>query len=606
MTAVSNKVRYINKQWFLNKYGNGEKYKEIKAELRNSLKISDTLVTLLMNRGIDTKEKAIQFLYGTMDSVHSPFLLKDMKKAVERTAKAIRNNEKIGAFTDFDADGTTSNAIFGLTFQNVLNYNNFELYIPHRELEGYGLNCKALKKLQDNGCSLVISADIGITAFKEAAYCKEIGLDLIVTDHHLPKFPENYNPNDEDQFQYLPQAYALVNPNRPDCTYPFKGICGCAVAYKFLCALMIELGRSPSELDFLIPIVATAIVADIVPIVDENRVYVKKGLEIMNSKERSGIIGLDALIDVVGYKQIDAEAIGFGLAPRINACGRLEHAMLASELLRTNDPIFAKERAKEINTLNEKRQEYTKKVIEKIYEQIDDQYLSDNIVVCLHVQDVHVGVVGIGAGQVTEKLHRPCIIVTDHPELEGYVVGSARSIKAIHILNVLNACKDAFDKNDDNQRFGGHSQAAGLTISKERFPILQQMLKDYFIKNPVDKSDLTPKLLIDATIRVSDINGKLMEDIEFLAPYGEGNPRVQFGLKSVSCTSLFYKGDTLGIKIPTNTYVLSGVAFKMQDKAKDLKLQNEVATTLDIAFQPTWNDYKGTKSIQLSIADIKK
>lgn len=603
-----NKIRYVDKTWLINKLGNLPQSSEKKEFLKHELKVSDLLATFLLNRNIDTPEKAKVFLYGTTNDLHSPFLLKGMKKAVERTAQAIRNNEKIGFFTDFDADGTTSNALFGLAFKNVLNYNNIVLYIPHREKEGYGLNCPALKKLQDDGCSLVISADIGITAYKEANYCKEIGLDLIITDHHLPKLPDNYNKMDENQEQYLPNAYSLINPNRPDCTYPFKGICGCGVAYKFLCALWMELGRDVNELEFLIPIVTVATIADIVPLIDENRIIVKKGLEMMSRPEKTGIIGLDALIEVTGYKSIDSEAVSFGLAPRINSCGRLEHAILASELLCADDAVFALERAKEINTLNETRKEYQKIVIEKSYEQINQEYLDNNTAICFYVPDAHVGVVGIAAGQLTEKLYRPSIIVTDHPEHEGYVVGSARSIKSIHILNVLMECKDAFDINDDKERFGGHAQAAGLTIKKERFSLLQQKIKEYFDLNPVSPKDLIPKLLMDKAVRLHDVNGALMEDIDFLAPYGEGNPKIYLGLKQIDCSKIrFYKNETLGIVIPADrNRDYKAIGFKMHDKAKDLGLEENVAATLDIAFQPSWNEYQGNRNIQLMLEDIRR
>jgi single-stranded-DNA-specific exonuclease len=603
----NNKIRYINKDWTLNKFGNSQFYKKQKDELKDGLKISDFLATLLMNRGLDTKEKAIKFLFGEMSDLHSPFLLKDMKKAVERVALAINNNEKIGFFTDYDADGTTSNATFGLAFNKVLNYDNIVLYMPHRELEGYGLNNGALKKLKEQGCSVVVSADIGITAYEQAEYCKEIGIDLIITDHHLPKLPENYDKDAKDKSQFLPQAYALVNPNRPDCDYPFKGICGCFVAYKFLCALWMELGRDTSELDFLIPIVAIAIVSDIVPLLDENRIVVKKGLEIMNSKNGTGIVGLDALIEAAGLKNLDSDSIGFGIGPRINACGRMEHAMLASELLRTDDVIFAKERANEINILNENRKKFTKEVIEKAYEQVTTEYMDNNTMLPFYVEEVHVGVVGIGAGQLTEKLSRPSIIVTDHPELEGYLVGSARSVKGIDIFKILSFCEKAFDANDKNQRWGGHSQAAGLTIKKDRFPILAELINDYFTKNPIDPSLITPKIKIDKQIRVTDVNGKLMEDIQFLAPFGEANPKVQLALKETSCTISYKKNDTLGISILTlNSEIMYGVGFKMLDKAKDLNISNEVVSNLDVIFKPAFNEYQGRKSIQLMIDDFRR
>lgn len=604
--TTSNKVRYTEKLWYLNRFGNSPTSKPIKEQLKNELKINDILATLLLNRGIDTKEKAMKFLYGTLDDLHSPFLLKDMEKAVERTKIAIENNETIGFFTDYDADGTTSNALFGLAFRRILNYDNIILHMGDREKDGYGLNNQGLKMLQDKGCSLVITADIGITNYKEAEYCKEIGLDLIITDHHLPKLPADYDENAEDKSQYLPQSLALVNPNRPDCEYPFKGICGCGVAFKFLTALWMELGRDTSELHSLIPIVAIATVADIVPLIDENRIIVKEGLTMMNNPEGTGLVGLDALIKVTGYKHLDADSIGYGLGPRINTCGRLAHAMLASELLTTDDQYFAEKRAKEINDLNATRQEYQREVIEKSFEAITQEYLDNNTMVVLYVPDVHVGVVGIAAGQVTERLYRPSLIVTDHPELEGYLTGSCRSIKDIHVLNVLMSVADAFG-DDENTKFGGHSQAAGLTIRKDRFPILQEAIKKYFEKNPVPPNMLKPRILLDKALRVSDIDAKLMEDIDFLAPYGEANPPVKFGFKNVPVKGIkFHKNDALGISIPNGKRDLRGIGFNMHDKAKDLNLQENVAAILDIAFVPAWNEFKGIKTIQIMLEDIRR
>ena len=605
--TTSQQVKYINKQWLLNKHGNHKNYKPLKEQLMNELKINDILATLLLNRGIKTADEAIKFLYGTLDDLHSPFLLMDMEKAVERTKKAIEGNEMIAFFTDFDCDGTTANAIFGLAFKKILKYENIVLYIPHRKKEGYGLNCPALKNLQDQGCSLVISADIGITAYKEADYCKEIGLDLIITDHHLPKLPEDYDPNDPDQFKYLPQSYALVNPNRPDDNYPFKGICGAFVAFKFLQALWTVLGRDPKELDVLIPIVATAVVADIVPLKDENRIIVKEGLRMMNREGMTGIPGFDEIMKSTGYKQFDADSIAFGIAPRINTCGRLEHAKMASELILSEDEDFSRERAKEINNLNEERKKYQNEVIEKAFEAITEDYLSNNTAVCLYVPKVHAGVVGIAASQVVEKVFRPTIIVTDHPEMEGYLVGSARSIPSLHLLNILMDCKDAFNPNDEKEKFGGHSQAAGLTIHKDNFPKLQEALRKYFIVHPVSKEELMPKLVLDKALRITDVNGKLMEDIDFLAPYGAENPSVKFGFKNVPSVIKFYKNDTLGFILPSaNGQSLRGSGFRMHDKAKDLGLQESVSANLDLAFVPKWNEYGGHKSIQVGVEDFRR
>ena len=405
-------------------------------EISKKYQISELLAKILLNRNIDTDDKIEKFLYPKLEDLNSPYLFKDMEKAVNRIEKALSGKEKITIYGDYDVDGITSITVLK-SFLDEIDAN-VDYYLPNRLSEGYGLNNLALDKIKENGTQLLITVDCGISAYNEVAYAKSLGMDVIVTDHH--ECPE-----------ILPEAIAVIDAKRNDDTYPFNSLAGVGVSFKLVQAVCEKL-KLPAEtyLKYL-DIVCLGTVADIVPLIEENRVIVKYGLETMKKTKN---VGLKALIETSGYKSIDSSAISFGLAPRMNACGRMGQAEIALKMLLTNDENEAKQIAEKLQVMNRERQEIERIIMQDAVEIIQKKHMENENVIVVGNENWHHGVIGIVASKITEAYYKPSILICFEGE-DGK--GSGRSIDGFDLHEALSACGEYLLK------YGGHEMAIGLT-----------------------------------------------------------------------------------------------------------------------------------------------
>jgi single-stranded-DNA-specific exonuclease len=478
-------------------------------ELINTMNVTPLIASLLLNRGIETAEQADQFLNIEKHGFFDPFMLLGMEQAVKRINDAMANHEKILIFGDYDADGVSSTTVLLETLNSLGADADF--YIPNRFTEGYGPNEMAFRHAHDEGFSLIITVDTGISAVKEAALAKELGVDLIITDHHEPG-------------PVLPDAYAIIHPKQPDCQYPFKELAGVGVAFKLAHAL---LGKAPEH---LLEIAAIGTIADLVPLHGENRLIARLGIQQLKRTERKG---LKALLKAAGAdgKDVNEETIGFAIGPRINAVGRLESADPAVHLLMSEDEDEAQSLAKDIDLLNKERQKIVSQITEEAIEQVESMYpIEENPVLVLAKEDWNPGVVGIVASRMVEKYYRPTIILSiDHGK--GIAKGSARSIEGFDLFANLSTCRDILP------HFGGHPMAAGMTLDIDDVDQLRQRLNALAAEKLTDK-DFIPIKTIDAECTLSEITTDSIEEIGLLAPFGMNNPKPLFLLDSVQLGSM--------------------------------------------------------------------
>ncbi|RKD34650.1 single-stranded-DNA-specific exonuclease RecJ [Thermohalobacter berrensis] len=551
-------------------------YKKAK-EISQKLNISELIAKILLNRGLESSEECQMFLEADIDRLNDPFLLKDMDKAVNRIKKAIDNRENIWIYGDYDVDGITSTSILKLFFKKLGIEVNY--YIPDRLKEGYGLNKDAIDYIALNKGQLIITVDCGISSIKEINYCKEIGVDIIVTDHHQC-------PKD------IPKALAVINPNREDCMYPFKKLAGVGVAFKLIQALSKELNI---ELDYneILPIVATGTVADVVSLLGENRIIVKNGLKLMQKTTNKGI---KALIDVTGLanKKISSGHIGFVLGPRINAAGRVGFASSGVELLTTDDEYKAKELAKKLNDENNKRQQIEAKILDEAEEIIksDKNYHKEKVLV-IASENWHSGVIGIVSSRITEKYYKPSILISIE---DGEGKGSARSISSFNIYDALSRCKELFNT------FGGHKQAAGLSISKDKINIFRNKINE-IAENLMTEEDLIPEIEVDCEVSLDNITIKIIKDLEKLEPFGIDNPSPQFLCKDLIVKSIKQVGSQnkhLKMVVERDGKSIDCIGFNMGHYIKKIKVKDkiDVITAIEI------NDFSGVEKIQFNIKEI--
>lgn len=472
------------------------------------LNISPLLAKLLVVRGIPDVCEAEQFLFGGHEQFHDPFLLNGMKEAVERIRRALSAGEKIRIYGDYDADGVSSTSLMIYLLRTL--GADFDYYIPHRVHEGYGLNVSALDHARESGVSLLITVDNGISAVKEVEYAQSLKIDVIVTDHHEP--PE-----------WLPDAYAVINPKKPGCGYPFKHLAGAGVAFKLAHAL---LGRLPEE---LLEIAAIGTVADLMPLNGENRIMVKLGLERMRN---SGNKGIRALCDVsnVDIGLLNASHIGYALAPRINAGGRLEHAGQAVQLLTADSEQEAEDLAVHLDLLNRERQRIADEMTKEAFRQIKDDGYADRKVLVAAKEGWNVGIVGIVASKVLEEYYRPTLVLSIDPDT-GTAKGSARSIPGFDIRQALSECEELLD------HYGGHQAAAGMTLSAENIPHLANRL-NRLAEEWLSEEDFVRILTADLECGLEDVNLETIGQISLLEPFGMGNPSPRFVIKELKVNEL--------------------------------------------------------------------
>lgn len=541
--------------------------------LSGELGISPVTAQVLYNRGFTTPEAAHRFLTVGREQILDPFLLKDMDKAVELVRRRIASGQPIMVYGDYDVDGITGTAVLVLALRAL--GAEVAYYIPDRFSEGYGFNTGALEAIRQQGCDFILSVDTGVAATAEAAAAREMGMTLVVTDHHEPG-PE------------LPKVDALVNPKRPDCTYPFKGLSGVGVAFKLALAL-----GTPGVWD-LLDIVTLGTIADMVPLVDENRAIVREGLSRLGNTSRPG---LRALMDVAGVRQpITATHIGFALGPRINALGRMGSARAGVELLLTDDPIRARELALQLDEANRQRQAVEAQILEEALAQAEALPPEEKeYVLVLAGEGWHHGVVGICAARVLEAYHRPAILLSiDGDEVRG----SARSIPAFHMFRALSQVSDLFSK------FGGHAAAAGMTLRRKAdLPELRRRLNQIGAAW-LRPEDLVPQLSIDAFLRLDQINDDLMMELQRLEPHGVGNPAPVFAASDLAVQDVRImgkEGQHLKLWVRQN-----GAGCSMEAVGWGMApAQPAPRAHVQVAFQPEYDTWQGQTRLRLTMKDLK-
>ena len=550
---------------------------KIIEELKNSLGVSSVIATLLAQRGITNFDEAKTFFRPELSQLHDPFLMKDMDIAVERLSRAISDNEKILIYGDYDVDGTTAVSVMYLFLKTFTEH--IAHYIPDRYDEGYGVSYQGIDFANDNGFTLIISLDCGIKANDKVAYAKEKGIDFIICDHHRPA-------------EQLPKAVAVLDPKRKDCDYPFKELCGCGVGFK-LAQAYYQFHALPFEgLVPLLDLVVVSIAADIVPMIGENRVLSYFGLQQLNTQPRNG---LKALMNVSNRKDtFTISDVVFGIAPRINAAGRIEHGNKAVELLIQDDFTLAKEQADYIDKHNHTRKELDQSITREALEMIVPD--AKSTVVCS--DNWHKGVVGIVASRLIESHYRPTIVLTEN---NGKLTGSARSVKGFDVYNAIDECSDLLEQ------FGGHMYAAGLTMKKENLQKFTQRFEEVVSKS-ITEEMLVPEISIDLEMELKDINFKTYRILQQMAPFGPSNNRPVLMLKGVVDNGrgrLIGSEQShlkLGITDALGSAVFDGVGFGMAHHFP--KIQNK--EPFDICFVLEENEWNGRNNLQLIIKDVKK
>lgn len=541
--------------------------------LSRTLGVHPIIAQLLINRGLEDFAAASGFLQTGIDQFYDPFLLKDMDKAVERVKLSQQKGETVLIFGDYDVDGITASVVL----RQILNRFGVKVFnhIPDRMDDGYGLNDQAAGIARQCGASLVISVDCGITALHAAKILKENSIDLIVIDHH--------EPSDEG----IPDALAVIDPKRKDCPYPFKHLAAVGLAAKFAQALV---GEMPED---ILDLVALGTIADVVPLYGENRVFVKLGLPYIEKTHNKGLQALLETARIKG-KTLKPYHAGFIIGPRINAAGRMDSAHLALDLLLSTDEQDAMRLAQELETINLKRQQLQRKIIQEAMQMIEhDIDLDRHKVIVLAKEGWHKGVLGIVASRVVETFYRPAIIASIE---DGWGTGSARSIEGFHLHEALAYCGDIL------KEFGGHKLAAGLTVHQDNLDHFRDEINAYASQN-LDAADLTPTLMIDGDIAFSDLDTDLVAMIDLLEPYGEGNRSPIFCSTDVVIKSrpVVLAKETLKFWVSDGNQTLSAVGFGMGAYQTELSLGQKV----DVAYELAIDDWNKDPIVQLKLKDIR-
>lgn len=547
-------------------------------ELSKALAVEPIVAQLLFQRGIETFEEAKRFFRPSLDDLHDPFLMQDMEKAVARIERAIENEENILVFGDYDVDGTTSVALLSSFIKTFYPY--VTTYIPDRYEEGYGISYKGIDFASDNDFGLIIALDCGVKAIDKVAYATEKQIDFIICDHHRPG-PE------------LPNAIAVLDPKREDCSYPYKELCGCGVGFKLVQALGKSRGLEAEDLILYLDLVATAIGADIVPITGENRVLAYLGLKVINSNPR---IGFQAILQQVKKKRLTITDVVFIIAPRINAAGRMKHGNHAVTLLTETDINQAAQWATEIEQFNTDRRDKDQQITEEALEQIVKKQEQDRMTTVVYKEDWHKGVIGIVASRLTETYYRPTLVFTKSGEK---LAASARSVSGFDVYNALEGCAAYIEQ------FGGHKYAAGLTLLEEDFEKFKAEF-ERVVRETIDPKLLQPELRIDAEISLTEINPRFYRILKQFAPFGPGNRNPVFMTKYVTDTGAGRRvGDD---KSHLRLVVRQGdspqftcIGFGLGDKVEII----HGGQPFSLAYSLDENEWQGRVSLQLKIKDLK-
>ncbi|MFA5669779.1 MAG: single-stranded-DNA-specific exonuclease RecJ [Balneolaceae bacterium] len=546
--------------------------------LQQKLGIPAKIAELLAIRGIDTFDDAKLFFRPTIERLHDPFLMKDMDKAAARLALAIRNSEKVLVYGDYDVDGTTATSCMYIFLKKF--GVDVDFYIPHRFKEGYGINREGIQYAIDMGAALIVSVDCGITAIQEAKDAKEKGIDLIICDHHTV--------GDE-----IPDALAVLDPKRPDCNYPFDGLSGAGVAFKLIQGTLKQLGLPTKKAYEFLDLVAISIASDIVPIVDENRILMKKGLELIKKKPR---IGIGALLDLIKMprQDINTTKIVFSIGPRINAAGRMGDATTAVKLMLAETEAEAKACAYELESVNMRRRETDSKTMEEALGLVDqDLDLEQTSTLVLYKHDWHLGVIGIVASRLVDLYHRPAIMLSS---VDGVIKGSARSIRGFNIYDALKKCEDLLEQ------YGGHEFAAGLTLKEGKLTEFQRRMNEIASIDLSEKS-FEPELMIDAKLNIEDIDMKFWKLLTQFEPFGPANLRPIFVSEDVQVVGvpLVVGNGHLKMKLKQkNSGVYDAIGFNMHEYIPFIRS----GELFHIAYVIEENNWNGRRTLQMRLKDI--
>ncbi len=547
-------------------------------DLKKALQVDDIVATLLLQRDIETYEVAKTFFRPSFEDLHDPFLMKDMDKAVARIENAIAQGENIMVYGDYDVDGTTSVALVSSYLKTRIE--SVATYIPDRYDEGYGISYKGIDFAHDNDFSLIIALDCGVKAVDKVAYANEKNIDFIICDHH--------RPGDK-----LPEAVAVLDPKRDDCDYPFKELCGCGVGFKLITALASNQGQVVEDLVEYLDLVATAIGADIVPIVDENRALAYIGLHVINTNPRPG---MKAIIAEVKKDILTITDVVFIIAPRINAAGRMKHGNHAVTLLTEMDFNLAAEYAVDIDQFNTDRRETDKRITEEALIQIEENSEQEGFTTVVYREDWHKGVIGIVASRLIETYYRPTLVFTKSGDR---LAASARSVKGFDVYNALEECAEHIEQ------FGGHKYAAGLTLLPENYEVFKAKFESV-VKNTIDPKLLIPEIKVDLEIELGEINDKLMRILKQFAPFGPGNMAPTFmteGIKDTGYGKCVGEDDKHLRLTATQSFndKIVCIGFGLGDKIDIIKNKKPFSA----AYSIDENHWNGNVSLQLKLKDIK-
>jgi single-stranded-DNA-specific exonuclease len=552
--------------------------KEKVQKLQNELQVDALIATLLVQRGVETYDQAKAFFRPSLNDLHDPFLMKDMDKAVVRIEEAILKGENILIYGDYDVDGTTAVSLVSSYLRSY--YPNVATYIPDRYNEGYGISFTGIDFAEDNEFSLIIALDCGIKSIDHIAYANAKNIDFIICDHH--------RPGDE-----LPNAAAILDPKRNDCSYPYDELCGCGIGFKLIQALASKRGQTLEDLVLYLDLVATAIAADIVPITGENRILAKYGLEVINTNPRPGI---KALIQNVNKKSLTITDVVFIIAPRINAAGRIKHGNEAVALLTEYDLDQAEQFASEIEQHNLDRKGLDKQITVEALAQIEDNNEKENFTTVIYKENWHKGVIGIVASRLTETYYRPTIVFTKSGDK---LAASARSVKDFDVYNAIEACSMYLEQ------FGGHKYAAGMTLKEENYEAFKTAFEKE-VRNTISPELLIPEIEIDAEINLSEITPKLIRVLNQFEPFGPENMTPVFMTKNIKDTGypklLGKEEEHLKLFVKQeNSEGFGAIAFFMGNKLNQISNQKP----FDAVYCIDENEFKGTVTVQLRIKDLK-
>ena len=546
-------------------------------QLSEDLSIDTTLSKLLVQRGVHSFEAAKKFFRPSLEDLHDPFLLKDMDIAVSRIEKAIANNENILIYGDYDVDGTTSVSLVASYLKTITT--SISTYIPDRYDEGYGISYKGIDFAADNNFSIIVALDCGIKAINKVSYATAKNIDFIICDHHKPG-------------NKIPDAIAVLNPKRNDCSYPYDELCGCGVGFKLVQALASNRGQTIEHLTQYLDLVATAIAADIVPMTGENRVLTYFGLQVINSNPRNGI---KAIIQQIDKKVLTITDVVFMIAPRINAAGRIKHGNAAVELLTEANFDQALEFAKKINNYNSERRVLDAEITKEALLQIEKNQEKEKFTTVVFDEKWHKGVIGIVASRLIETYYRPTLVFTKSGDK---LAASARSVKGFDVYDALEKCSEFIEQ------FGGHKYAAGLTLEPTNYAAFKNKFEEV-VASSIERELLIPEITIDASLELSDINPKFFRIIQQMGPFGPQNMKPVFTTTSVRDNGY---GKTVGsdkthlklnIIYGADQKTYNAIGFGLGDKMKFIENDFDIAYSLDE------NEWNGNTSIQLLLKDLK-